>query len=110
MVCSCCACSVSRWYRHSHTRCHKKRQQTVTMSIMFDVYYKAPPDPIKEEKLTVQISRYGGHLTFREDPSQHGLASVCLTYEFDDLSLAGTVTKLLRQQGEHVEGPVDYGP
>lgn len=80
------------------------------MSVMFEVYYKAPPDPIKEERLTVQISRYGGHLTFREDPNQHGAASVCLTYEFDDLSLAGTVTKLLRQQGEHVEGPVDYGP
>ena len=96
MVCSCCACSVSRWYRHSHTRCHKKRQQTVTMSIMFEVYYKAPPDPIKEEKLTVQISRYGGHLTFREDPNQHRSASVCLTYEFDDFSLAGMATKLLR--------------
>ncbi len=80
------------------------------MSVMFEVYYKAPPDPIKEEKLTVQISRYGGHLTFRENPDQYDSASVCLTYEFDDLSLAGLATKLLREQGEHVEGPVDYGP
>lgn len=80
------------------------------MSIMFEVYYKAPPDPRKEAKLNVQISRYGGHLTFRENPDQYDSASVCLTYEFDDLSLAGMATKLLREQGEHVEGPVDYGP
>ncbi|HID31559.1 MAG TPA: hypothetical protein EYP19_16370 [Desulfobacterales bacterium] len=80
------------------------------MSIMFEVYYKAPPDPRKEAELTVQISRLGGHLTFRENPDEYGSASVCLTYEFDDLSLAEIAAKLLRQQGEHVEGPVDYGP
>ena len=79
------------------------------MSVMFEVYYKAPLDPIKEAKLNVQISKFGGHLTFRENPDQYESASVCLTYEFDDLSLAGLATKLLREQGEHVEGPVDYG-
>ena len=79
------------------------------MSTMFEVYYKTPPDPRKEAELTVQISGFGGHLTFQEYPDGYGLASVCLTYEFDDPSLAETAAKLLRQQGEHVEGPVDYG-
>ncbi len=80
------------------------------MSYMFEVYYKAPPDSRKEAELTVQISRLGGHLTFREHPDEYGSASACLTYEFDDLFFAETAAESLRQQGEHVEGPVDYGP
>jgi hypothetical protein len=80
------------------------------MSIMFEVYYKAPLDLRKETKLAIQISKLGGHLTFREDPDEYGSASVCLTYEFNDLFLAETAAESLRQQGEHVEGPVDYGP
>ena len=80
------------------------------MSYMFEVYYKAPPDPRKEAELTVQISRLGGHLTFQEHPDEYGSASACLTYEFDDRFLAETAAESLRQQGEHVEGPVDYGP
>ena len=80
------------------------------MSYMFEVYYKAPPDPIKEEELKLQISKLGGHLTFQEYPHEYGSSRVCLTCEFDDLSLAETVAESLRQQGEYVEGPVDYGP
>ena len=32
MACSCHAYSVSRWSGHSRTRCHKKRQQTITLN------------------------------------------------------------------------------
>ncbi len=80
------------------------------MSIMFEVYYKAPPDKKKEAELTVQISRFSGHLTFRENPNEYGSTSVCLTYEFDNLSLAEAAAESLCQQDEHVEGPIDYGP
>ena len=69
------------------------------MSVMFEVYYKAPPDPIKEAELNVQISKFGGHLTFRENPDQYDSASVCLTYEFDDLSLAGTGYQIVTRAG-----------
>ena len=79
------------------------------MSYMFEVHYNTPPDPIKEEELKLQISKLGGHLTFREYPEEYGSSSVCLTYEFDDLSLAETAAESLHQQGEYVEGPVDYG-
>jgi hypothetical protein len=79
------------------------------MSYMFEVYYQIPPDPQKETELTTQMSRFGGHLTFREPPGEYGSASVCLTYEFDELSLAEAAAEALRRQGEYVEGPVDYG-
>ena len=80
------------------------------MSYMFEVYYKVPSDLRKEAELTHKLLRLGGRLTFREDADEYGSASLCLTYEFDDLSLAETAAESLRQQGEHVEGPVDYGP
>jgi hypothetical protein len=35
---------------------------------------------------------------------------VCLTFEFDDRTQAELAANALRQEGEHVEGPVDYGP
>ena len=38
------------------------------------------------------------------------MGSVCLTYEFDNLEQAEVAAELLRQLGEYVEGPVDYGP
>ncbi len=49
-------------------------------------------------------------MTFREDPDKQGMGAVCLTYEFDDLDLAEVAAGSLRQQGEYIEGPVDYGP
>jgi hypothetical protein len=77
---------------------------------MFEVYYKPPPDPKKEAALAEQVSRLGGCLSYREDPDENGRGGVCLTYEFDHLDQAEVIAALLRQQGEHVEGPVDYGP
>jgi len=80
------------------------------MSYMFEVYYKPPPDPRREAALTQQVAQLGGRLSFREDPDEQGRGAVCLTCEFDDLSLAEVAADSLRRQGEHVEGPIDYGP
>jgi hypothetical protein len=79
------------------------------MSYICEVYYKPPCDPRKETTLTKHITHLGGHLSFREDPDEQEMGAVCLTYEFDDLGLAEMAADSLRQQGEHVEGPVDYG-
>jgi hypothetical protein len=80
------------------------------MSYMFEVYYKSPADPKKEAALTESVTRLGGRLGYREDPDEYGTGSICLTYEFDGLDQAEAASKALRQQGMHVEGPVDYGP
>lgn len=80
------------------------------MSYIFEVYYKPPQDLQREATLTKQIKYLGGRLSFREDPDEQGMGAVCLTYEFDTLGLAEVAADSLRQQGEHVEGPVDYGP
>jgi hypothetical protein len=80
------------------------------MSFMFEVYYRSPADPCKETCLSKQIERFGGRLSFCEVASKDGPPSVCLTYEFDDRTRAETAAQSLRELGEHVEGPVDYGP
>jgi hypothetical protein len=80
------------------------------MSFMFEVYYKPPADPVKEAGLTSRVASLGGRLDYREDAEEHGLGGVCLTYEFDDFEMAAKAAEVLRQVGEHVEGPVDYGP
>lgn len=80
------------------------------MSFMFEVFYKPPANPAKEAAVTDRVAAFGGRLDFREDADEHGLGGVCLTYEFDDLEKATKAADTLRQGGEHVEGPVDYGP
>lgn len=79
------------------------------MTYMFEVYYKAPPDPKKEAALLERISKLGGRLDYREEPQGHVAASICLTYEFDRQDQAEAAAESLRRQGEHVEGPQDYG-
>jgi len=79
------------------------------MSCMFEVYYKPPPNGAKESALTERVTALGGRLDFREETDEHGLGGVCLTYEFDDFASAAKAADALRQLGEHVEGPVDYG-
>ncbi len=76
------------------------------MSIMLEVYYKAPTNPAKESALTSRVVSLGGRLDFREDATEQ--AGVCLTYEFDDCEKAMKAAEALRQLGEHVEGPMDY--
>jgi hypothetical protein len=80
------------------------------MSFMFEVYYKPPADPLKETAVTDRVASLGGRLDYREDAEGNGLVGICLTYEFDDYEKATTAADVLRQLGEHVEGPVDYGP
>jgi hypothetical protein len=74
---------------------------------MFEVYYRPPVDARREAGLTELVTGMGGRLTFREFPEPRG---VCLTYEFDDHEQAETAAAALRARGEHVEGPMDYGP
>jgi hypothetical protein len=76
---------------------------------MFEVYYRAPEDPRKEAALTARVAGLGGRLSYREPPAEAG-GAVCLTYEFDGPGQAEVAAEALRGQGEHVEGPVDYGP
>lgn len=80
------------------------------MSFMFEVYYRPPADPQKEAVLTTRVSGLGGRLSYRESPNGGGGGGVCLTYEFDDYNQAAVAARVLREQGEHVEGPVEYGP
>jgi hypothetical protein len=79
------------------------------MSFMFEVVYKSPPNPIREEVISERVSEFGGRLSFREDPDDVGVGPVCLTYEFNELEAAEQAASCLRSQGEHVEGPADYG-
>jgi len=79
------------------------------MSVMFEVYYSPPADIGREGMLTARVSSLGGRLSYRElaeNDDEHG---ICLTFEFDDPSQAELAAQKLRQQGEHVEGPSDYG-
>jgi hypothetical protein len=80
------------------------------MSYMLEVFYKAPADAAKEATLTECVSKLGGRLDYREPPSAGGPGGVCLTFEFSDLDRAQAAAESLRRQGEHVEGPSDYGP
>jgi len=79
------------------------------VSYMFEVYYQPPVDPEKETALLERVAKLGGRLDYREEPNRHPQGSVCLTYEFDDFEQAATAAECLRQQGEYVEGPQDYG-
>lgn len=80
------------------------------MSFMFEVYYKPPTNSLKEAAITDRMAALGGRLDFREDADERGQEGVCLTYEFEELELAAKAAEVLRQLGEHVEGPTDYGP
>jgi hypothetical protein len=79
------------------------------MAFMLEVYYRPPADLHKEKALRTQLASLGGRLSYREAP-ETGEGGVCLTCEFEDRRGAVDAAQTLRQQGEHVEGPVDYGP
>jgi hypothetical protein len=76
---------------------------------MFEVYYRRPADPTKEAAVTELVCRLGGRLDYREEPEGPDFRTICLTYEFDSLERATAAAAALREQGEHVEGPMDYG-
>lgn len=79
------------------------------ISFMFEVYYHPPTNPTREATLTERVRSYGGRLDYREDVKADGAHSICLTYEFEEYGAALAAADGLRQLGEHVEGPVDYG-
>jgi hypothetical protein len=76
---------------------------------MFEVLYKSPPDHCREAAISQRASELGGRLTYREESGEVGVGPVCLTYEFDGYQAAQEAAARLRSQGEHVEGPMDYG-
>lgn len=80
------------------------------MSFMFEVYYPAPVDHPRESRISEVVARFGGEVTYREEPSGWPSRGVCLTCEFPGREPAEAATVFLREIGEQVEGPVDYGP
>lgn len=80
------------------------------MSYMVEVYYRPPADPAREASIAERVSGLGGRLDYREIPGEGEPGGVCLTFEFRDLEAARAASELMRKQGEHVEGPEDYGP
>ncbi len=78
------------------------------MSVMFEVLYKSPRDPVREAALADRLGRFGGRLTDSEGPSRPG-GPVTLTCEFDAWPGATEAAAVLRAAGEHVEGPGGYG-
>jgi hypothetical protein len=76
---------------------------------MFEVYYRPPEDPVRESGLTRHVAQLGGRLDYRETPEEGKPGGICLTYEFPDIDRARKAADALRAQGEHVEGPVEYG-
>jgi hypothetical protein len=77
---------------------------------MFEVYYRPPANPQRDAALSNKIASFGGRLDFLEIPGEGESGGVCLTFEFDDPEQARKAAETLRRQGEHVEGPTDYGP
>ena len=71
---------------------------------------RPPADPAREAALADRVSRLGGRLDYREAPDDGRPGGVCLTFEFPDIDRARAAAEPLRAQGEHVEGPSDYGP
>jgi hypothetical protein len=79
------------------------------MSAMLEVLYKPPTDLRRENDISQRIEQFGGWFTYREERGNAGAGPVCLTFEFNDLGIAQEAATSLRSQGEHVEGPSDYG-
>ena len=79
------------------------------MSFMFEVLSESPADLSRESLIGESVTRFGGCLARREEPGMIGVGSICLTYEFSDRLVAEQAASCLREHGEHVEEPVDYG-
>ena len=75
---------------------------------MFELYYHPPSDLAMEAELTSAVASFGGWLDCREAPEVGGSPSVCLTYEFSEVSTAERAAEQLRSRGHHVEGVTLY--
>ena len=78
------------------------------MSFAIDIYYAAPEDTAREARIGAQAVASGGHFDWRDLPTEHS-RSICLTFDFPGLAAAESAAVAIRAQGEHVEGPYDYG-
>ncbi len=76
------------------------------MSVMIEVYYKKPECVEREREISSCAFKYNGKVTSRESCNSE---SVCLTIEFPDWKNAEDASSKLRESGEYVEGPMDYG-
>jgi hypothetical protein len=79
------------------------------MILSFGVYFRAPGKRPQEEALTQRVAGLGGRLDHREAPQSETSGAICLTFEFDVRDQADAAAQVLREQGEHVEGPMEYG-
>ena len=77
------------------------------MSTILEVYYAAPVDVLREERIAATLGNSGGALSFHEEPSETVSGSVCLTFEFETREAAMLAASAIRLSGEHVEGPSD---
>jgi hypothetical protein len=76
------------------------------MSQMIEIYYRKPADAEREREIQNSVREFGGQITYREDDVPYG---ICLTIEFCDRASAELACNRLRDRGEHVEGPMQYG-
>ena len=79
------------------------------MSFYIEVYYASPKDIDREKRISKIASDVGGQLTFWDKSASDASRAICLTYEFANLSAATKAADRMRNIGEHVEGPADYG-
>ena len=79
------------------------------MTWAIDVYYSAPPDAAREERIAGVVARHIGSLDFRELPKPNAPPTIVLTYEFAEMVHAEAAANELMARREHVEGPYPYG-
>jgi hypothetical protein len=78
------------------------------MSVILEIYYKAPEDLAREARLSGEVAKLRGSFSFKEQPEGAASEAICLTYEFPSREAAEHAATAIRSAGEHVEGPYDY--
>lgn len=76
------------------------------MSVMIEIYYGKPADSQREAVIAECVANLEGKVTYREDDNRD---TICLTAEFISWEKAEAASATLRAEGEHVEGPSNYG-
>ncbi len=68
----------------------------ITVTYMFEVYYRPPEDSTREAALAERVSHLGGRLDYCEAPSGGLPGGVCLTFEFPDIDRVRAAAESLR--------------
>ena len=79
------------------------------MSVMIEVRYRRPVDEQREIGIVNRSKQFGGVVTCRELPDKLLSEAICLTIEFSDYTSAKSAADSLRDAGENIDGPMDYG-